>query len=119
VPDGETLTFHDGHFGEQHAVAGVDFGDFLIWRKDDLPSYQLACVVDDARMEISEVVRGADLITSTFRQLLLYRAFGWSPPVFYHCPLVLDETGQRLAKRDATTTLRGLREAGVSAGALV
>jgi glutamyl-tRNA synthetase len=112
VPDGETLTFTDGHFGEQRATAGVDFGDFLVWRKDDLPSYQLACVVDDALMRIAEVVRGADLITSTFRQLLIYRAFGWTPPAFYHCPLVLDERGQRLAKRDASTTLRGLREAG-------
>jgi glutamyl/glutaminyl-tRNA synthetase len=119
VPDGETLTFLDGHFGEQRSIAGVDFGDYLVWRKDDLPSYQLACVVDDARMEITEVVRGADLITSTFRQILLYRAFGWPAPAFYHCPLVLDETGQRLAKRDATTTLRGLREAGVSAWDLV
>lgn len=112
VPDGEILTFTDGCFDEQRAAAGMDFGDFLVWRKDDLPSYQLACVVDDALMRITEVVRGADLITSTFRQLLLYRAFGWSPPAFYHCPLVLDERGQRLAKRDAGTTLRGLREAG-------
>ncbi|MEQ1860327.1 MAG: tRNA glutamyl-Q(34) synthetase GluQRS [Chthoniobacteraceae bacterium] len=112
VPDGEVLAFTDGHFGEQRATAGVDFGDFLVWRKDDLPSYQLACVVDDALMGITEVVRGADLIASTFRQLLLYRALGWTPPAFFHCPLVLDETGQRLAKRDASTTLRGLRAAG-------
>lgn len=90
----------------------MDFGDFLVWRKDDLPSYQLACAVDDALMQITEVVRGADLITSTFRQLLLYRALGVTPPAFYHCPLVLDEAGRRLAKRDASTTLRGLREAG-------
>lgn len=112
VPDGESLVFTDGCFGEQRATCGVDFGDFLVWRKDDLPSYQLACVVDDALMQITEVVRGADLITSTFRQLLLYSALGWTPPAFYHCPLVLDETGHRLAKRDASTTLRGLREAG-------
>jgi glutamyl/glutaminyl-tRNA synthetase len=59
---------------------GTDFGDFLVWRKDDLPSYQLACVVDDAAMQVTEVVRGADLITSTFRQLLLYRALGLVPP---------------------------------------
>jgi glutamyl-tRNA synthetase len=112
VPDGEPLTFSDGHFGVQRAVAGVDFGDFLVWRKDDLPSYQLACVVDDALMQITEVVRGADLIASTFRQLLLYRALGWVPPAFYHCPLVLDENGARLAKREASTTVRGLRAAG-------
>jgi glutamyl-tRNA synthetase len=118
VPDGEALTFRDGHFGVQRAVAGVDFGDFLVWRKDDLPSYQLACVVDDALMQITEVVRGADLIASTFRQLLLYRALGWVPPAFYHCPLVLDENGARLAKREASTTVRGLRAAGRSPGEL-
>jgi len=114
VPDGEGLHFTDGHFGSQRSTAGADFGDFLVWRRDDLPSYQLACTVDDALMEITEVVRGADLITSTFRQLLLYRALGWTPPAFFHCPLVLDAEGRRLAKRDASTTLRGLREAGVS-----
>lgn len=114
VPDDETLTFTDGHFGERRATAGVDFGDFLVWRKDDLPSYQLACVVDDSLMQITEVVRGADLIASTFRQLLLYRALDSAPPAFYHCPLVLDEGGRRLAKREASTTIRGLREAGWS-----
>jgi glutamyl/glutaminyl-tRNA synthetase len=112
VPDGETITFQDGHFGEQRATAGRDFGDFLVWRKDDAPSYQLACVVDDAAMGITEVVRGADLIKSTFRQLLLFRALGLIPPAFYHCPLVTDETGRRLAKRHDALALRTLREQG-------
>ncbi len=112
VPDGETITFHDGHFGEQHAAAGRDFGDFLVWRRDDIPSYQLSCVVDDAAMDITEVVRGADLIKSTFRQLLLFRAFGLTPPAFYHCPLVTDDHGQRLAKRHDALALRTLREQG-------
>ena len=112
VPDGETLVFQDGHFGEQRATAGRDFGDFLVWRKDDAPSYQLACVVDDAAMDITEVVRGADLIKSTFRQLLLFRALGQTPPAFYHCPLVTDETGKRLAKRHDALALRTLREQG-------
>jgi len=116
VPDGQTVVFVDGFFGEQRAVASVDFGDFLVWRKDDLPSYQLACTVDDALMGITEVVRGGDLITSTFRQMLLYQAQGWDLPAFYHCPLVLDEDGKRLAKRDAGTTVRGLREAGMEPG---
>jgi glutamyl-tRNA synthetase len=119
VDDGARLTFTDNLLGEQRAVAGVDFGDFLVWRKDDLPSYQLACVVDDALMGITEVVRGADLITSTFRQLLLYRALGCEPPAFYHCPLILDEAGNRLSKRDSSTTLRGLREAGMTPGQIV
>lgn len=110
VPDGETLVFNDGHFGEQRATAGRDFGDFLVWRKDDVPSYQLACVVDDAVMGITEVVRGADLIKSTFRQLLLFRALGHPAPAFYHCPLVTDEKGVRLAKRHDALALRTLRE---------
>ena len=114
VPMGEAIEFTDGALGPQRAVAGADFGDFLVWRKDDLPSYQLACTVDDALMQITEVVRGADLIASTARQLLLYRALGWPAPAFYHCPLVHDENGKRLAKRDATTTVRGLRAAGLT-----
>lgn len=112
VPDGETLMFRDGHFGEQQALAGRDFGDFLVWRKDDVPSYQLASVVDDGEMGITEVVRGADLIKSTFRQLLLFRALGLTLPAFYHCPLVTDERGLRLAKRHDALALRRLREQG-------
>jgi glutamyl/glutaminyl-tRNA synthetase len=114
VPDGETLTFLDGHFGVQHAVAGRDFGDFIVWRKDDAPSYQLACVVDDAGMGITEVVRGADLIKSTFRQLLLFQALGLGIPSFHHCPLVTDDRGVRLAKRDDALALRTLRQSGRS-----
>lgn len=112
VPDGETLVFPDGHLGEQRATAGRDFGDFLVWRKDDLPSYQLASVVDDADLGITEVVRGADLIKSTFRQLLLFRALGLPVPAFYHCPLVTDDRGVRLAKRHDALALRTLRELG-------
>lgn len=112
VPDNAAVEFLDGHFGLQRAVAGVDFGDFLVWRKDDFPSYQLACTVDDAEMRITEVVRGADLITSTFRQFLLFRALGWEAPAFLHCPLVKDAEGIRLAKRNDALSLRTLREAG-------
>ncbi|MBL9219877.1 MAG: tRNA glutamyl-Q(34) synthetase GluQRS [Opitutaceae bacterium] len=112
VPDGEVLAFTDGRFGPQQTVAGRDFGDFLVWRKDDAPSYQLACVVDDAAMGITEVVRGADLIKSTFRQLLLFRALALPAPTFYHCPLVTDDQGARLAKRHDALALRTLREHG-------
>jgi glutamyl-tRNA synthetase len=112
VPDGEAVEFLDGHFGPQRAVAGVDFGDFLVWRKDDFPSYQLACAADDAAMRITEVVRGADLITSTFRQLLLFRALGMSALAFFHCPLMTDANGVRLAKRNDALSLRTLREQG-------
>jgi glutamyl/glutaminyl-tRNA synthetase len=112
VPDNETIEFHDRHFGPQQFVAGRDFGDFLIWRRDSVPSYQLACVVDDAAMRITEVVRGADLLKSTARQLLLYRALGIEPPLWYHCPLVTDENGERLAKRHDALSIRTLREQG-------
>ena len=118
VPDGETIRFHDGHFGEQSFIAGksenADFGDFIVWRHDDLPSYQLAVTVDDAQMGITEVVRGADLLLSTARQLLLYRALGLKSPCFYHCPLVTDENGNRLAKRCDSLSLRALRNSGIT-----
>lgn len=112
VPDDEELVFIDAHFGPQRAVAGRDFGDFLVWRKDDVPSYQLACAVDDADLHITEVVRGADLIQSTFRQLLLFRALGAPAPTYHHCPLVTDDAGQRLAKRHDSLALRTLRAQG-------
>jgi glutamyl/glutaminyl-tRNA synthetase len=99
VPDDERIDFVDKRVGKQSAVAGREFGDFIVWRRDDVPAYQLAVVVDDAAMQISEVVRGEDLLMSTFRQLLLYRALDLRPPRFYHAPLVLDESGKRLAKR--------------------
>jgi glutamyl/glutaminyl-tRNA synthetase len=114
VPDGLELEFEDGACGRQRAVAGRDFGDFPVWRKDDCPSYQLACAVDDAEMAITEVVRGADLIRSTFRQMLIYRALGHEPPRFYHCPLMTDDKGERLAKRHDALSLRALRERGLT-----
>ena len=98
--------------GPQSFVAGVDFGDFLVWRHDGVPSYQLAVVADDAAMEISEVVRGCDLLLSTARQALLYRALGLMAPKFFHCSLMTDEHGVRLAKRHDALSLRALREMG-------
>jgi glutamyl-tRNA synthetase len=112
VPDGETISFTDGNFDVQNFVAGKDFGDFVVWRGDDVPAYQLTCVVDDAAMQITEVVRGADLLVSTARQILLYRVLGIVPPAFFHCDLLRDETGQRLAKRHDSLSLRRLREQG-------
>ena len=112
VPDGEEICFTDLHLGPQRFTAGRDFGDFLVWRRDDVPAYQLAVVVDDAAMKITEVVRGADLLKSTARQILLYRALGLDPPQFYHCDLVRDENGVRLAKRHDSLSIRKLRERG-------
>ena len=115
MPDGEEISFVDGFFGSQQFQAGRDFGDFVVWRRDDVPSYQLAVVVDDAAMKITEVVRGADLLLSTARQLLLYRALELTPPAFYHCPLVTDGAGARLAKRHDALSLRSLRARGPDA----
>lgn len=112
VPDGEVVSFEDGHFGRQSFVAGKDFGDFLVWRRDDLAAYQLAVVVDDAAMQISEVVRGADLLKSTARQILVARALGVPSPAWYHCNLMLDEHGERLAKRHDALSLRSFRQQG-------
>jgi glutamyl-tRNA synthetase len=114
VPDGETVAFTDGNFGPQRFVAGREIGDFVVWRPDGVPAYQLACVVDDAAMEITEVVRGADLLVSTARQLLLYQALGLAPPEFFHCELMKDESGVRLAKRHEALSLRSLRLRGES-----
>jgi glutamyl-tRNA synthetase len=118
APDGEKISFLDGGMGAQSFIAGKDFGDFVVWRHDDVPSYQLAVVVDDAAMMMTEVVRGADLLISTARQHLLYRALGLTPPAFYHCPLLTDEHGVRLAKRQESLSLRALRAEGLSPQAL-
>jgi glutamyl/glutaminyl-tRNA synthetase len=115
IPDGEEISFTDLHLGPQRLTAGRDFGDFIVWRRDDVPAYQLAVVVDDAAMRITEVVRGADLLKSTARQILLFRALGLNPPDYYHCDLVRDEAGVRLAKRHDSLSIRALRELGRTA----
>jgi glutamyl/glutaminyl-tRNA synthetase len=112
VPDGQEISFTDLHLGPQRMIAGRDLGDFIVWRRDDVPAYQLAVVVDDAAMRITEVVRGADLLKSTARQILLDRALGLAVPDFYHCDLVRDEAGVRLAKRHDALSIRRLRELG-------
>jgi glutamyl-tRNA synthetase len=115
VRDGETISFTDGNLGPQRFVAGRDFGDFVVWSRqggNDVPAYQLACVADDAAMQITEVVRGADLLVSTARQILLYRALDLKPPAFFHCPLLRDEAGERLAKRHDALSLRALLAGG-------
>jgi len=112
VPDGEPIVFDDLRQGRQSFVAGKDFGDFVVWRRDDVPAYQLAVVADDSAMEITEVVRGADLLKSTARQLLLIRALRFPVPAYYHCDLVRDHAGVRLAKRHDALGLRALREQG-------
>jgi glutamyl/glutaminyl-tRNA synthetase len=112
VPDSEEICFTDLHLGPQSMIAGRDFGDFIVWRRDDVPAYQLAVVVDDAAMRITEVVRGEDLLKSTARQILLFRALELTVPDYYHCNLVRDEAGVRLAKRHDALSIRKLREMG-------
>jgi len=115
VPDGEEIRFTDLHLGSQRMIAGTDFGDFIVWRRDDVPAYQLAVIVDDAAMKVTEVVRGADLLKSTARQILLFQTLGLRVPEYYHCDLVRDEAGVRLAKRHDSLSIRRLRELGWTA----
>ena len=110
IPDGAVLNFEDKNLGPQSFTASKDFGDFLIWRKDAVPSYQLACVVDDANTNITEVVRGRDLLKSTARQILLQRALMLPTPAYFHTPLLIDEHGVRLAKRHDALSIRALRQ---------
>ena len=112
VPDSESISFLDQNAGVIEKNTLRDFGDFLVWNRDDIPAYELAVVVDDIAMGITEVVRGADLLTSTARQILLYSALGATPPAWFHCPLVCDAEGRRLAKRTGGLSLRDLRAQG-------
>lgn len=105
----EEWEFTDGHMGPCRQRLDRDCGDFLLRRSDGMFAYQLAVVVDDAAMGVTEVVRGADLLSSTPRQLYLYHLLGLTPPEFYHFPLLLSPDGRRLSKRDADAGLDSLR----------
>ncbi|MDD3347272.1 tRNA glutamyl-Q(34) synthetase GluQRS [Oscillibacter sp.] len=109
VPE-ETWGVADGHLGSYREVLSRECGDFLLRRSDGMFAYQLAVVVDDAAMGVTEVVRGADLLASTPRQLYLYHLLGLTPPAFYHFPLLLSPSGRRLSKRDADAGLDALRD---------
>jgi glutamyl-tRNA synthetase len=111
--------FTDAFAGARHIDLKQCGGDFVVWKSAGTPAYQLAVVIDDAATGVTEVVRGDDLIPSTPRQLLLYRALGFAPPRFAHVPLVVGEDGRRLAKRHGDTRLAALRAAGVAPEALV
>ncbi len=118
-PSASPIAWHDGGLGPQQFLPGQHFSDFSIWRRDGVPAYQLASVVDDAALRITEVVRGADLLLSTARQLLLFAALGHPLPAFFHCPLVVDDAGHRLAKRTDALAIRTLREGGHSPAAVL
>ena len=111
VPE-RAVAFADGLRGPQSVDVAAEVGDFVVARADGVPAYQLAVVVDDAAMEVTDVVRGDDLLRSTARQILLYRALGAEPPRFAHVPLVVGPDGERLAKRHGALSLGELRERG-------
>jgi len=114
------LRFDDRFAGPRSYDPSEIVGDFVLWTKRDQPSYQLAVVVDDHRQGVTEIIRGDDLLDSASRQLLLYRALGYTPePSYAHLPLVIGEDGRRLAKRHGDTRIEYYREKGVTAEAII
>lgn len=113
------VAWHDRVFGGQVEQVDQTVGDFVLKRRDGLYAYQLAVVVDDLEMRIDEVVRGADLLDSTARQVQLIEALGGTPPAYAHVPIVVNAHREKLSKRDQALTLRSLREAGVHPEAVV
>ena len=111
--------FTDRFLGEVRIDLKTTGGDFVVWKNTGTPAYQLAVVFDDAAMSVTEVIRGDDLVPSTPRQLLLYRALGFTPPSFAHVPLVVGPDGRRLAKRHGDTRLGTLRASGMTAEELI
>ena len=109
VPDSD-ITFTDGHYGQQTVNLASHVGDFIIRRKDGAWAYQLAVVVDDALMGITEVVRGRDLLLSSPQQIYVARLLGFPSPRFIHLPLLCNAAGQRLSKRDQSLDMESLRQ---------
>jgi len=114
VDDERVVVFNDLLAGPITQQVQQSVGDFIVKRSDGIFAYQFAVVVDDALMRINQVVRGRDLLTSTPRQILLFEALGFPVPAFAHVPLVLDEQGKRLAKRQQSTGLSPLRAQGAT-----
>lgn len=111
IVEEKSCSFCDGHYGNQECELSRDLGDFIIRRSDGNFSYQLAVVVDDALMGVDQVVRGRDLISSTFNQLYLYEKLDFPQlPQFFHLPLLVSADGRRLSKRDKDTDMGFLRE---------
>ena len=102
------LAFDDELLGGQVANLAHDPGDFIVRRKDGIFAYQLASVVDDGELGVTDVVRGADLLDSTARQIALFRALDYPLPRFWHVPLMVDHTGRKMGKRDGSDLLRSL-----------
>lgn len=113
------MLWHDRLHGDLQANPAQQLGDFIIAQGDGTPAYQLAVIVDDHDMQVTEVVRGDDLIFSTYRQLAILQHLGWLAPSYVHVPLMLGPDGRRLAKRHGDTRLSTYRQAGVSAEQIV
>jgi glutamyl-tRNA synthetase len=118
VPDGP-VSFPDRFHGECSFDVAATVGDFVVARADGVPAYQLAVAVDDAAMRVSDVLRADDLLPSTARQILLFRALGLPVPDFAHVPLVVGPDGERLAKRHGALSVGELRERGVAPSELL
>lgn len=110
VPD-ETIAFTDGIMGEYSQNLKTECGDFIIRRSDGVYAYQLAVAADDALQNVTEVVRGRDLISSSPRQIYLFNTLGYKPPRFLHVPLITDKNGERLSKREGKSNLEYIRSA--------
>ena len=111
----ETLTFTDAVYGQQSG----EVDDFVLRRSDGVFSYNFVCVVDDAYQGVTQVCRGRDLLSSVARQNYLHQLLGSTPPSWVHVPLVLNQTGQRLAKRDGAVTLEQLRACGIESAQVI
>lgn len=115
----EEVSWRDNFCGEQRANPFRQLGDFVAARQDSIPAYQLAVVTDDNDMNVTEVVRGDDLLFSTYRQLAILEHFSWTPPTYYHVPLMVGHDGRRLAKRHGDTRIAALKDLGISPCAVV
>lgn len=119
IASDQSAQFEDQIAGRQHYNVGLHPGDFVVRRKDGIFAYQLASVVDDALLGITDVVRGADLLASTGRQIALFEALAYRPPRFWHVPLMHNQHGQKLAKRAAADSLQQLRQQGLTAANVI
>ncbi len=117
--DASHASFADSFLGLQEINPARELGDFVVWRVDDQAAYQLAVVVDDHDAGVNQVVRGADLVFSTFRQNAIYNDLTWEKPIYFHAPLVVGTDGRRLAKRHGDTRLSSLRELGIAPEQLI
>ena len=114
----DSIEFNDGVLGGYHESLQQDCGDFVVKRADKMFAYQLAVVADDIQQGVTDVIRGADLLESTARQIALFQTLDHKHPRYWHVPLLKDETGQRMAKRDGSASIEQWRETGGTAESL-